>query len=60
MQAVQVTLLDAAGRSVLKQAMPGNNSNVFRVNIANLPNGIYTLWLQGNGLKETRRIVKQM
>lgn len=59
-QAVQVTLLDAAGRTVLKQGMPGGNSNVFRVNIANLPNGIYTLWLQGEEMKETRRIVKQM
>ena len=59
-QAIQVTLLDGAGRAVLKQAMPGNNSNVFRLNIANLPNGVYTLWLQGEGLKETRRVVKQM
>lgn len=59
-QPLQVSLLDAAGRTVLRQVMPGNNSNVFRVNIANLPNGIYTLWLQGEGLKETRRIVKQM
>jgi hypothetical protein len=59
-QAIQVTLLDAAGRAVLKQGMPGTNSNVFRLNIANLPNGIYTLWLQGDGLKETRRIIKQL
>ena len=59
-QAIQVTLLDAAGRAVLKQGMPGANSNVFRLNIAKLPNGIYTLWLQGDGLKETRRIIKQL
>lgn len=59
-KAMQITLLDAAGRIVLKENIPGSNSNVFRVNIAKLPNGIYTLLLQGDGLKETRRIVKQM
>ncbi len=59
-QPLQVTLLDAAGRAVLRQGMPGNNSNVFRLNIANLPNGIYTVWIQGEGLKETRRVIKQM
>ncbi|HSK12040.1 MAG TPA: T9SS type A sorting domain-containing protein, partial [Phnomibacter sp.] len=58
-RAVQISLIDGAGRTVLRQNMPGGNSNIFRANVSNLPNGIYTLWLETEGLRETRRVIKQ-
>ncbi len=59
-KALEVKLLDISGRTVLQQRFSGNGSNVYRLNVHQLPNGAYTLLVQTEGMQEARRIIKQL
>lgn len=59
-KAMEVKLLDISGRTVLQQRFNGNGSNVYRLNVHQLPNGAYTLLVQTEGMQEARRIIKQL
>ncbi|MBA2250220.1 MAG: T9SS type A sorting domain-containing protein [Chitinophagaceae bacterium] len=52
----QFLLADMSGRIIMKG---NNNAGVNRININNVPNGMYLIQMVGNTAKATERIVKQ-
>ncbi len=59
-QTIAASIIDGSGRVVLRQPLGSNNAQVFKLNIFNLPNGMYTLKLEGKTFSDNRRFIKQM
>ena len=59
--AVQLSVLDATGRVVFRQALApvGSSQQTLPLNLAHLPTGLYVLRVQTEGGTATRRIVRE-
>jgi len=56
---LETRLLDLQGRLVFAQTMEASSGNVGPIDVSALPNGIYLLQLEGEGIRETHKIIVQ-
>jgi zinc metalloprotease ZmpB len=54
-----VYIYDAGGRQVFAQKVSGNNSNGTRINISSLPQGMYVVKLEADGITAEGKIMKK-